>query len=64
MSACVLLPVILEVAFATDCVRRARPRALRVDMKAFTALPRVASRLGCYHQGHLVDANGLGCGLR
>jgi hypothetical protein len=63
MSACVLLPVVLEVAFDTGCIRRSRPSALHVDMKTFTALPRVASRLGCFHQGHLVDAIGLGCGL-
>lgn len=63
-SACVLLPVILEVAFVTSCVCRACPTALHVNLKAFAALPRVGSRLGCYHQGHLVDALGLGCGIR
>ena len=57
LSACVLLPILLEVALLNVAIVVRTLRTWHVDKKAFMSLPCVVT-LGCLHHGHLVFALG------
>ena len=58
-SACVLLPVPWEVAYATSCLRCIHPLGVMRRHYSQSALPRGNGLNGQVHQGYLACAIGL-----
>ena len=59
-SACVLLPVLREVEFATSCLRCATFRVWHIGYRALASSPCGTGHIGRHRQGHLSWALGLG----